>query len=224
MLVALCAAGLALPVCFHLLLSLLNVRVQMLQFVTVLINIAKLTAVKLSVELFIIFVLMPCRSYHGYLCLTYESLHCVVLTVVQLAPLSVVAALRYVVMFRDAVYFYAVPEAYCDTLYRFKGRKGRSEPSASEIELVIDKLKSHKSPGIDQIPAELIKAGGRTICLEIHKLITSIWKKEKLPEEWKESIIVPINKRGIKQIVIIIEAYHFCHPRTKFYTTSCSRG
>jgi len=34
------------------------------------------------------------------------------------------------------------------------------EPSAAEIELAIDKLKSHKSLGIDQIPAELIKAGG----------------------------------------------------------------
>ena len=42
------------------------------------------------------------------------------------------------------------------------------EPSAAEVELAIDKLKSHKSPGIDQIPAEMIKAGGRTICLEIH--------------------------------------------------------
>jgi len=48
------------------------------------------------------------------------------------------------------------------------------EPSVSEVELAIDKLKGNKSPGIDQIPAELIKAGGRTICLEIHKLITSI--------------------------------------------------
>ena len=57
------------------------------------------------------------------------------------------------------------------------------EPSAIEVELAIDKLKSHKEPGIDEIPAELIKAGGGTICLEIHKLITSIWKKEKLPEE-----------------------------------------
>jgi len=72
------------------------------------------------------------------------------------------------------------------------------EPSASDVELAIDKLKSHKSPGIDQIPAELIKAGGRTICLQIHKLITSIWKNEKLPEEWKESIIVPIYKKGDK--------------------------
>jgi len=47
------------------------------------------------------------------------------------------------------------------------------EPSASEVELATDKLKSHKSPGTDQIPAEMIKAGGRAICLEIHKLITS---------------------------------------------------
>ena len=33
------------------------------------------------------------------------------------------------------------------------------EPSASDVELAIDKLKSHKSPGIDQIPAELSKQG-----------------------------------------------------------------
>ena len=62
--------------------------------------------------------------------------------------------------------------------------------------MAIGKLKSHKSLGIDEIPAELIKAGGGTICGEIHKLITSVWKKEKLPEVWKESIIVPIHKKG----------------------------
>ena len=33
------------------------------------------------------------------------------------------------------------------------------DPSASELELAFDKLESHKSPGIDQIPAELIKVG-----------------------------------------------------------------
>jgi hypothetical protein len=33
------------------------------------------------------------------------------------------------------------------------------EPSALEFELDIEKVKSHKSPGNDQIPAELIKAG-----------------------------------------------------------------
>jgi len=72
------------------------------------------------------------------------------------------------------------------------------EPNAAVVELAIDKLKSHKSPGIDQIPTKLIKAGCRTICLEIHEIITSIGKKEKLPEEWKESIIIPIHKKGDK--------------------------
>jgi len=33
------------------------------------------------------------------------------------------------------------------------------EPSAFEFEVAIEKLKSHKSPGIDQIPAELTKQG-----------------------------------------------------------------
>ena len=36
------------------------------------------------------------------------------------------------------------------------------EPSAFEAELAIEKIQNHISPGIDQIPAELIKAGGRT--------------------------------------------------------------
>jgi hypothetical protein len=56
------------------------------------------------------------------------------------------------------------------------------ETSAVDVELAIEKLKSHKSPGIDHIPAELIKAGGRPILSEIHKLIISIWNKENLPE------------------------------------------
>ena len=45
------------------------------------------------------------------------------------------------------------------------------EPSAFEFEMAIEKLKTHKSPGIEQIPVELIKARGRTICSKIHKLI-----------------------------------------------------
>jgi len=56
--------------------------------------------------------------------------------------------------------------------------------------MAIEKLKRHKSPGIDQIPTELIKVGGWTTCFEIHNLINSIWNKEKLLEQWKESIIV----------------------------------
>jgi hypothetical protein len=51
--------------------------------------------------------------------------------------------------------------------------------------LALEKLTSHISPGIDPIPAELIKAGSRTIRQEIHELIITNWNKKEFPEEWK---------------------------------------
>jgi len=66
------------------------------------------------------------------------------------------------------------------------------EPSAFAIEVSVQNLRRHKSPVIGQIPADLIKARSRTVLSEIHKLITYIWNKEELPEEWKESIIVSL--------------------------------
>jgi hypothetical protein len=56
----------------------------------------------------------------------------------------------------------------------------------------------YKSPGSDQIPAELIQAGGEILRSKIHKLINSIWNKEELPDQWKESIIVPVHKKSDK--------------------------
>jgi hypothetical protein len=59
-------------------------------------------------------------------------------------------------------------------------------------------LKKYKSPGSDQIPAELIHAGGEILLSAIHKLINSVWNKEELPDQWNESIIVPIHKKDDK--------------------------
>jgi sorting nexin-29 len=73
------------------------------------------------------------------------------------------------------------------------------EPSASEAEVAIGKLERYKSPGVDQISAELIQAGGETLSSEIHKLIKLIWNKEELPHKWKESTVVPIHKKGNKR-------------------------
>jgi hypothetical protein len=59
-------------------------------------------------------------------------------------------------------------------------------------------LKRYKSPGSDQIPAELIQGRGEILRSMIHKLVNSVWKMEELPQQWKESIIVPIHKKGYK--------------------------
>ena len=56
------------------------------------------------------------------------------------------------------------------------------KPIAFEFELAIEKLKNYRSPGFDQIPAEVFKAGCRTICCEIHKLI-SVWNKEEISDQ-----------------------------------------
>jgi hypothetical protein len=72
------------------------------------------------------------------------------------------------------------------------------EPSASEAEVAIGKLKSYKCPGVDQIPAELIQARGQTLHSEIRMLIKLMWNKEELPRQWKVSVMVPIHKEGDK--------------------------
>jgi hypothetical protein len=58
------------------------------------------------------------------------------------------------------------------------------------VEIAIGKLKRYKSLGTGQILAKLIKAGGERLCSEIHKLICSVWNKEEMPQQWKESIII----------------------------------
>jgi hypothetical protein len=93
------------------------------------------------------------------------------------------------------------------------------EPNLVKVEIAIGKLKICKSPGTDQIPAELIKAGGETLYSSIYRLICCIWNKEELPQQWKESIIVPIYKKGVRLIVIIIEESPSYQLPTKFYLT-----
>jgi len=52
----------------------------------------------------------------------------------------------------------------------------------------------------------------------------SIRNKEELPEEWKESIIVPINKKGATTDCSNYRGISLCQLRTKFYPTSCCPG
>jgi hypothetical protein len=72
------------------------------------------------------------------------------------------------------------------------------DSSHFEAEIVIVKLKRYKSPGSDQIQAELIQAGGEILRSKIYKLINCIWSKEKLPDQWNEIIIVSVHKKGDK--------------------------
>jgi hypothetical protein len=68
-------------------------------------------------------------------------------------------------------------------------------PSRLEVETAIAKLRKYNLPGSNQIPAEPIQAEVEILLSAIHKLVNSVWNKEELPDQWKESIIVPIHKK-----------------------------
>jgi len=50
--------------------------------------------------------------------------------------------------------------------------------------------------GTDGIHLELIKDRGDKLLNRMYELVRQIWEEERIPEEWKETIIVPIQKRG----------------------------
>jgi len=72
-------------------------------------------------------------------------------------------------------------------------------PDILDIKMAIQSMNNNKSPGIDNIPAELYNSGGGLLLNKIHSLIKRIWKEKKMPTDWTTNIIVPIYKnRGDK--------------------------
>jgi hypothetical protein len=92
-------------------------------------------------------------------------------------------------------------------------------PSHLEVEIANARLKKYKSPGSDQISAELIQAGGKMLLSMIYKLVKSLWNNEELPDQWKESIIIPFHKKGDKT-----DCNNYYQHHTKFYRISSYQG
>ena len=69
-------------------------------------------------------------------------------------------------------------------------------PTIAEVKAAVKSLKNGKAPGIDQITAEMIKAGGDILLQRLHVLLTCIWDTEYVPSAWKKAIVVPILKKG----------------------------
>jgi len=56
-------------------------------------------------------------------------------------------------------------------------------------------LKNYKAAGTDGIHPELKKYEGNKLLNIIYELVIQIWEEERMPEEWKETVIVPNTKR-----------------------------
>lgn len=97
---------------------------------------------------------------------------------------------------------------YCEELFKknvninciFNPTQDTSEqveppPLRSEIDKAIRDLKSSKTPGFDDIAAELVKKGGENVLDFFHVLCSKIWKERIWPEDWVTSIFLPIPKK-----------------------------
>ncbi|KYN12367.1 hypothetical protein ALC57_15482 [Trachymyrmex cornetzi] len=68
-----------------------------------------------------------------------------------------------------------------------------------EIKKALRKMKLKKAAGIDRILTEAWKYAGKRLWKKLVSLMKMVWRKGKIPEDWKKSIIVPIYKRGDKE-------------------------
>jgi hypothetical protein len=92
-----------------------------------------------------------------------------------------------------------------------------------EAKITTEKLKRYKSPGIDQILAELIKAGSEILCSEIQKLIFCMWNKEELPHNSRRNLLLHQFIRRVIRLIIIEESPSYQLP-TKFYPSFFWQG
>ena len=72
-------------------------------------------------------------------------------------------------------------------------------PSFDELTAAFASTRENKAPGSCGIPAEVCKHGGKRLQEKLHELIADIWRKEQMPQNWKDAIIVPIFKKGSRK-------------------------
>jgi hypothetical protein len=87
--------------------------------------------------------------------------------------------------------------------------------------MAIEKLKRHKSPGIDQIPAELIKETVAQFSMRSIDILFLFGIRRNCQRSGRSRPRHLLLGRVIKQFVVIIEAYHFSQLHSKLYPTCC---
>jgi len=69
-----------------------------------------------------------------------------------------------------------------------------------EIWDVVRKMKKRKMVGIDGIPMEAWIYAGKDLRRKLANLLKQAWKDNKIPEDWRKSIVVPLYKRGDRNV------------------------
>ena len=68
-------------------------------------------------------------------------------------------------------------------------------PTVTETRKAIQHLSFGKAPGTDAIPAEVYKAGGLPMAEKLTELFHCMWRKEAIPQDFKDASIIHLYKR-----------------------------
>ncbi|CAH1266354.1 Hypp3340 [Branchiostoma lanceolatum] len=67
-------------------------------------------------------------------------------------------------------------------------------PTQEEVKTAISKLKCHKAPGVDGIPAEVYKVGGDALLERLTGLFATCWEQGVVPQDLRDAVIVSLYK------------------------------
>ena len=57
-------------------------------------------------------------------------------------------------------------------------------------------MRKRKSPGVDNIPAELVQAGGEDVITAFTTICNKIWQTGGWPTPWTQSLVITLPKKG----------------------------
>ena len=69
-----------------------------------------------------------------------------------------------------------------------------------EVEIAVASLKKWKSAGVDNIPAELVQAGGEIMIDILTENCSRIWRTGEWPTPWTQSLIITLPKKDNLQL------------------------
>ena len=98
---------------------------------------------------------------------------------------------------------------YCSELYNYKAN---GDPSVlnypqtdtedddpilcRDVEAAVESLRKGKSAGVNNIPAELVQAGGENVISALTTICNRIWQTGELPTPWTQSLVITLPKKG----------------------------
>ena len=73
-------------------------------------------------------------------------------------------------------------------------------PTKEEVKACVSRLKNGKACGKDGIFAEMLKYGGDSLHDRLYEIIQCIWKNEVVPKVWRDSVVIPLFKKGDRRV------------------------